>query len=83
LLTRLDLQDAVFTLDALHCKKTLDMIVKSGNHYLVKLKGNQPKLKAAIDKEHREFSACGMLPPTIENKRSKGDQTDVAVRTAE
>ena len=30
-------------------KKTLKKIVESGNHYLVKVKGNQPKLKAAIE----------------------------------
>jgi predicted transposase YbfD/YdcC len=30
-------------------KKTLGKIVNSGNHYLVKVKGNQPKLKAAAE----------------------------------
>jgi predicted transposase YbfD/YdcC len=30
-------------------KKTLHKIVEKGNHYLVKVKGNQPKLKAAIE----------------------------------
>jgi predicted transposase YbfD/YdcC len=30
-------------------KKTLDKIVAKGNHYIVKLKGNQPKLKAAAE----------------------------------
>lgn len=30
-------------------KKTLKLIVKSGNHYLVKVKANQPKLKTAIE----------------------------------
>jgi predicted transposase YbfD/YdcC len=30
-------------------KKTLNKIVSGGNHYLVKVKGNQPKLKLAIE----------------------------------
>jgi predicted transposase YbfD/YdcC len=30
-------------------KKTLNKIVEKGNHYLVKVKGNQPKLKTAIE----------------------------------
>jgi predicted transposase YbfD/YdcC len=30
-------------------KKTLSKIVKSQNHYLVKVKANQPKLKAALE----------------------------------
>ena len=49
LLDFLDLKGVVFTLDALHCKKTLRKIVENDNHYLVKVKGNQPKLKAAIE----------------------------------
>ena len=27
----------------------MDEIIKSGNHYLIKVKGNQPKLKSAIE----------------------------------
>jgi predicted transposase YbfD/YdcC len=30
-------------------KKTLNKIVEKGNHYVVKVKGNQPKLKAAVE----------------------------------
>jgi len=30
-------------------KKTLQKIVEKGNHYLIKVKGNQPKLKLAIE----------------------------------
>ena len=30
-------------------KKTLRKIVDNGNHYLIKVKGNQPKLKAALE----------------------------------
>jgi predicted transposase YbfD/YdcC len=49
LLEMLDLKGVILTMDALHCKKTLHQIVKSDNHYLVQVKGNQPKLKAAIE----------------------------------
>jgi len=51
LIKMLDLQDITFTLDALHCQtKTLKTIVKSGNHYIVGVKGNQPKLLAELKK---------------------------------
>jgi len=54
LLELLDLKGVVFTFDALHCqKKTLEMIVSKGNEYLVKVKGNQPKLHKTI-KQHTE-----------------------------
>jgi predicted transposase YbfD/YdcC len=46
LLELLDLKDVVFTLDV---KKTLNKIVSGENHYLVKVKGNQPRLKSAIE----------------------------------
>jgi hypothetical protein len=36
-------------MDALHCKKTPDKIVATGNHHAVKVKGNQPKLKEALE----------------------------------
>ena len=48
MLDLLDLKDVMLTLDALHCKKTLNKIVDKGNHYVVKVKNNQPKLKQAL-----------------------------------
>ena len=35
----------------MHCivKKTLRKIVENDNHYLIKVKGNQPRLKAALE----------------------------------
>lgn len=45
LIKSLDLQNVVFTLDALHCQKeTLKTIVESGNDYVVGLKRNQKNL---------------------------------------
>jgi DDE_Tnp_1-associated/Transposase DDE domain len=51
LIKMLDLQDVVYTLDALHCqKKTVKAIVASGNNYCIGVKGNQKKLHAQIKK---------------------------------
>lgn len=41
----LDLEGVTYTMDALHAQtKTLNAIVKNGNHYIVGIKGNQPGL---------------------------------------
>lgn len=51
LLEMLDLKDITFTLDALHCQeKTLKIIKKTGNHYIVGVKNNQKKLCQDIKK---------------------------------
>ena len=47
----LDLKGAVFSLDALHCQKdTVKTIVKSKNHYVIGVKGNQKKLHNRVKK---------------------------------
>jgi predicted transposase YbfD/YdcC len=52
LLEVLDLTGVIFTFDALHCqKKTVEAIIDSQNHYLVKVKKNQPKLYEQIEKQ--------------------------------
>jgi predicted transposase YbfD/YdcC len=49
LLTQLNLENYVFTMDALHCqKKTVETIIESNNDYIIKVKKNQPKLQEAI-----------------------------------
>ena len=51
LIEKLDLQGALFTLDALHCqKKTLDLINSQGNEYVVQVKANCSKLYASCQK---------------------------------
>jgi hypothetical protein len=51
LIERLGLTGLIFTADALHCqKKTVKAIVESGNHYVIGVKGNQPKLYKALKK---------------------------------
>lgn len=51
ILKDLKIENAIFTLDALHCqKKTLAQIKKGNNSYIVGVKGNQKNLLKAIKK---------------------------------
>jgi hypothetical protein len=51
LIRLLDLEGAVFTLDALHCQKeTAAAICEAGSDYCIGVKGNQPKLLAQVKK---------------------------------
>ncbi len=51
LIEMLDLKEAVFSLDALHCQKnTVKTIVESENHYVIGVKGNQKKLHDTVKK---------------------------------
>lgn len=51
LIEMLDLQGVTFTLDALHCQqKTVKIIKKTGNHYIIGVKNNQKKLYQDIKK---------------------------------
>jgi hypothetical protein len=51
LIDELDIKDAIFTLDALHCQKdTVKTITNNGNDYVIGVKGNQPNLLKAIKK---------------------------------
>src|SRR3989339_36228 len=51
LIEMLDLKGVIFSLDALHCQKdTVKTIIKSKNHYVIGLKGNQKKLYNRVKK---------------------------------
>lgn len=51
LIEMLGLKDVVFSLDALHCQKdTVKTIMKSKNHYVIGVKGNQKKLYSRVKK---------------------------------
>ncbi len=51
LIKMLDLEGAVFTLDALHCQKETTKVIKeSGNEYVIGVKGNQQKLYEQVKK---------------------------------
>ncbi len=55
LIKKLDLENVVFTIDALHCqKKTTKVIVESKNDYVIGVKGNQKKLFTSLKKIGRE-----------------------------
>ncbi|QUJ69245.1 ISAs1 family transposase (plasmid) [Photobacterium sp. GJ3] len=50
MLTMLDVKDSILTFDALHCnQETLRQIQQRKGDYVVQVKGNQPKLKEAIE----------------------------------
>jgi len=49
LLAQLDLEDVVVTADALHCQReTAAYITSRGGHYVLTVKGNQPRLRARL-----------------------------------
>jgi len=51
LIEMLDLKGVIFSLDALHCQKdTVKTIVKSKNHYVIGVKGNQKNLHNKVKK---------------------------------
>lgn len=51
----LDLEGAVFTLDALHCQKdTTKEIIESKNDYVIGVKGNQKKLLQQVKKTPKQ-----------------------------
>lgn len=51
LIRMLEVKDTVISLDALHCQtETVNTVIESGNHYLIKVKGNQPKLHQSLQK---------------------------------
>lgn len=70
LLSQLNLENHVFTMDALHCqKKTVEAIVESNNDYIIKVKKNQPKLQEAIRVQSEQETA---IQVNIEDDPSKG-----------
>ena len=57
-ITTLEGQKASFTLDALHCQKaTVKLIAAQNQHYLIALKGNQPKLANTLEELHQNTQA--------------------------
>jgi predicted transposase YbfD/YdcC len=70
LLSQLNLENHVFTMDALHCqKKTVETIVESNNDYIIKVKKNQPKLQEAIRVQTETETA---IQVKVEDDSSKG-----------
>jgi predicted transposase YbfD/YdcC len=50
-------------------KKTLEVILESNNHYLVKVKANQPKLLASLN---QTIDSCSAMEVHIHKERSRG-----------
>jgi len=70
LLSQLNLENHVFTMDALHCqKKTVEAIVESNNDYIIKVKKNQPKLQEAIRVQTEKETP---IQVKVEDDSSKG-----------
>jgi len=75
----LNLKHVVFTMDALHCqKKTLKTIVETDNDYVVKVKGNQPKLLESVRRKS-ETSAPTDVCQTVEKSRGRLEIRQVEV----
>lgn len=73
LIMELDLENVVFTLDALHCQKnTTETIIKSNNDYIIGVKGNQKKLNAQI-KENIEKSEPTDINTMAEKNRGRNE----------
>jgi predicted transposase YbfD/YdcC len=71
LLEGLDLQGMTFTLDALHCqKKTTEIIVNSGNDYVIAVKGNQPELLAQVEAETQKNEPASQVT-NIDNSHGR------------
>ncbi len=57
LISELDLEGVIFTIDALHCQKeTTKTIIKNNNDYVIGVKGNQKKLHETIKKTPKTTS---------------------------
>lgn len=79
LIKELGLRDRVLTLDALHCqKKTVEKVVDSGNHMVVRVKGNQPKL-LEIAQQLAQGPAAESTFSTFEDNHGRMELRDVTV----
>jgi predicted transposase YbfD/YdcC len=56
MLSMLDIKDAILSFDALHCnQETLKEINQRKGDYVVQVKGNQPKLREAIEAKFKPY----------------------------
>jgi predicted transposase YbfD/YdcC len=65
----LGLREVIFTADALHCQKeTIQMIIETGNSFVLQVKGNQKKLKRQLEIN------CQGLPQQVhqQTERNRG-----------
>ena len=77
MLSVLNIQGAVVTVDALHCQReTLEQISEQKGHVVVQVKGNQRKLKKAIEQQFDEYFKKPKVTPVIELKEKRHGRTE-------
>lgn len=75
LIQKLQINQAVFTLDALHCqKKTVSKITSSNNGYIIAVKQNQPRLHQSI------VNQCKTIPSDAWSWKQTGHGHDTKCR---
>jgi predicted transposase YbfD/YdcC len=69
ILSVLNINGAVITVDALHCQReTLEQISAQKGHVVVQVKNNQPKLKKAVEAQFKAYFDSKKETPIIELK---------------
>ena len=83
LIKGLDLQGETFTLDALHCqKKTTEIIINSGNDYVIAVKKNQPELfTQVVDKVEKSQAVSSVTEVEITRGRTTSRTVEVYQNT--
>ena len=77
MLSVLNIQGAVVTVDALHCQReTLEQISEQKGHVVVQVKGNQRQLKKAIEQQFDEYFKKPKVTPVIELKEKGHGRTE-------
>lgn len=77
MLSVLNIQGAVVTVDALHCQReTLEQISEQKGHVVVQVKGNQGQLKKAIEQQFDEYFKKPKVKPVIELKEKGHGRTE-------
>ena len=78
-----DLEQVIFTLDALHCqKKTVAEIIDSNNDYVIAVKKNQPQLYGQIQATIEEENPIDM-DYTLEKSRGRQEEREVIIYEAQ
>jgi predicted transposase YbfD/YdcC len=73
MLPMLDIKDAILSFDALHCnQETLKQISQRKGDYVVQVKGNQPKLREAIEEKFKPYWAQETLEIASYSESNKG-----------
>ena len=69
MLEALNLEGVVFTMDALHCQKTIQLIIEGGNDHVITVKGNQPQLLTQLKDKAEHQKPC---PRFVDVEKTRG-----------